>query len=244
MDLLNQEQNDTFEKTNTLNDILNSINNDDSSNSNNINIKKQENELNNLEINEEQIQNIVEKQDLPQQVQLLSNSIDRRIGNFLLDELEKKQIYINELEEALKFQEKEIAELKNKLEAFNKLELLSKIKSNMENKLVETETNLSQAVEQENKHKVIQVKKTTQINQQEQNDYPKSNPDLVFSSDPGLKVKSIPKEEEEPRYNGVMMLEKPKNEPQIKIQMDYDTETCDSTSMSDVIKQRRRAIRL
>jgi hypothetical protein len=36
----------------------------------------------------------------------------------------------------IKFQEKEISDLKSKLEGLNKLELLSKIKSNMETKLV------------------------------------------------------------------------------------------------------------
>lgn len=192
-----------------------------------------------------------EQNGLNTQVQLLTNNIDRRIGEYLLNELEKKQIYINELEEALKFQEKEISELKAKLDAFDKLELLGKIKSNVETKLTQAETNLANnnsenfKLHQNDKPKVVQVKKSHIVSEEEQTQYPKFNPDLVFKSDPGTKVKSISKEEEEPRYNGVMMLDKPKNEPVIKIQLDYDTETGENSStMSDVLKQRRRARRL
>lgn len=263
MDLLNQNQEQIQEQkeetTNTLAEILGSINTD----TNNVNIvnyveeeKTNEDETNNTNVKSQEIQETEKIQNLTTQIQLLTDTIDKRIGNYLLNELEKKQAYIDELEEAVKFQEKEISELKSKLEGLNKLELLSKIKSNMETKLVDVETNLHQIEtdEKEVKSKVVSVKKSNQQIEQfksknvisdEQSQYPKSNPDLVFRSNTGTKVKSIPKEEEEPRYNGVMMLEKPKNEPVIKIQLDYETETGDNSStMSDVVKQRRRARRL
>lgn len=252
MDLLNKNQ--EVETTNTLAEILGSINTEVNTNDVNVVNYSEEGETNNTNLQEKQ-----EVQELPNmktQVQLFTDTIDRRIGNYLLNELEKKQAYIDELEEAVKFQEKEISELKSKLEGINKLELLSKIKSNMETKMVEVETNLHQVeAEQQEisfKPKVVNVKKPNQQVQQqvvkteEQTQYPKSNPDLVFRSDPGTKVKSIPKEQEEPRYNGVVMLDKPKNEPVIKIQLDYETETGgdNSSTMSEVLKQRRRARRL
>lgn len=271
MDLLNQEQNQKAETTNTLAEILGSINTEVSTNNVNVLNYSGEEKTNEEKTNEDETNNInINLQELPNlstQVQLLTDTIDRRIGNYLLNELEKKQAYIDELEEAVKFQEKEISELKSKLEGMNKLELLSKIKSNMETKLVEVETNLHHVEDEEQelnlepnfKPKVVSVKKSNQQTQQaqaqaqaqpqpkvvrdeEQTQYPRSNPDLVFRSDPGTKVKSIPKEEEEPRYNGIMMLEKPKNEPVIKIQLDYETETGgdNSSTMSDVVKQRRR----
>lgn len=267
MDLLNQNQNQEqkAESTNTLAEILGSINTEVNTNNvlNNTESEKEktnEDETNNININ------LQESEKNPSmeaaQVQLLTDIIDRRIGNYLLNELEKKQAYIDELEEAVKFQEKEISDLKYKLEGVNKLELLSKIKSNMETKLVQVETNLHQVDTEKQettfKPKVVNVKKSNQqvqqtqqthqhtqpkiVGDEEQLQYPKSNPDLVFRSDPDTKVKSIPKEEEEPRYNGVTILEKPKNEPVIKIQLDYETETGgdNSSTMSDVVKQRRK----
>jgi hypothetical protein len=273
MDLLNQEQNQNQEgeTTNTLAEILGSINTEVSINDVNLVNYVEEEKTNNININLQETQEML---NLSTQVQLLTDTIDRRIGNYLLNELEKKQAYIDELEEAVKFQEKEISELKSKLEGINKLELLSKIKSNMETKLVEVETNLHQVEVEElsgnyevnsgapenNFHsflgrqetsfkpKVLSVKKSNQqaqtkiVRDEEQTQYPRSNQDLVFRSDPGTKVKSIPKEEEEPRYNGIIMLDKPKNETQIKIQLDYETEIGgdNSSSMSDVLKQRRR----
>ena len=248
MDLSNQkiEQNESGEITNTLSEILNSINLETNTKSNTkSNIVNYIEEDNKNQINNSNIITKTENQEqnISYQVKLLSNDIDRKIGNYLLNELEKKQLYIDELEEA-------IIELKSKIEAFNKLELLSKIKSNMETKLANVGTNLSQVIDQEHKPKVVQIKKFTQQTQQnhskdnineEQTQYLRTNSDLVFRSEPEMKVKSISKEEEEPRYNGIIMLDKPKNEPQIKIQLDYDTETFDNSSMmSDVIKQRRR----
>lgn len=266
MDLLNQNQNqeqNQGETTNTLAEILGSINTEVSTNDDNLvnyteKAKTNEDEINKININLQETEKIP---SMETQVQLFTDIIDRRIGNYLLNELEKKQAYIDELEEAVKFQEKEISDLKSKLEGINKLELLSKIKSNMETKLVEVETNLHQVETEEKelsfKPKVVNVKKSNQQSQpvqtqskivrdEEQSQYPRSNPDLVFRSDPGTKVKSIPKEEEEPRYNGVIMLEKPKNEPVIQIQLDYETETGgdNSSTMTDIAKQRRRARRL
>lgn len=289
MNLMSENQKDGT--TNTLAEILNSI--DTGVNSNIVNYangegdgdgdgkKKETNEDLSNNTNQHSMQNIssqvgeaqaqaqVQAIEAQAQVQLLTDAIDRRIGNYLLNELEKKQTYIDELEEAVKFQEKEISDLKSKLDGLNKLELLSKIKSNMETKLVEVETNLhlaeaeveAEAEEREIKPKVLSVRKSNNpsgqngqngqngqtkskiVKSEEQTQYPKSIPDLVFRSDPGTKVKSIPKEQEEPRYNGIMMLDKPKNEPVIKIQLDYETEASDdnSSTMTNIVKQRRRA---
>lgn len=275
MDLSNQEQNVKEETTNTLSEILSSINLETNSNTNILNNSEEESNKilsNGININLEQTQEIsqikiqeesqIQTENLTTQVQLLTDVIDRRIGDYLLNELEKKNSYIEQLEEAVKFQEIEIRDLKTKLEGLNKLELLSKIKSNMETKLVELDENISsinEVQEQITKPKVVQINKSSQQTQQtivnevkkvkkvdeEETQYPTSNPDLVFKSDPGKKVKSIPKEEEEIRYNGVILLEKPKEEQQINIQLDYETETADNLStMSDVIKQRRRARKL
>lgn len=245
MNLSNQKikQNET---TNTLSEILDSINLETCSNTNDTN------DTNNIiELESIQNQELIKSTNVSQQVQLLTNDIDRNIGNYLLNELEKKQAYIDKLEEAITFQEKEIDKLKIKLEAFNKLELISKIKSNMDTKLEEVKTNLSNTKEQEYEYeqepKTVQIKKfqnQTQSKNEEQQ-YPKHNKDLVLRVDSGTKVKLISKEEEEPRYNGIMMLDKPKNEPVIKIQLDYDTETLDNSSTTNnIVKQRRRKINL
>jgi len=293
MDLPNQKN----ETTSSLTEILNSIKLDDTTKLNivnydfdNINNTNEQNHNNNDNYNDNDNDNINTKipesfdkktkeiniessqfnqnNNFSQQVQLLSNDIDRRIGNYLLNELEKKQSYIDELEEAVKFQEKEIHKLKQKIESISKLELLSKIKSNMDSKLSDIESNLSssnmesqsqsqsqsqtQSQSQSQTNKVVQVKKPVQITQvqkvardEEQSQYPRNNPDLVLRKDTYQKVKSIPKEEEEPRYNGIMMLDKPKKEEEkIKISLDYETETPSSTEkMSEIIKQRRRNAR-
>ena len=227
-----------------------------SNSNNNSNNDSNNNSNNNTNTNSNNTM-ILNNQIIPQQVQLLSNDIDRRIGNYLLNELEKKQSYIEELEEAVKFQEKEIGELRQKLDTLSKLDLLSKIKSNMDSKLSEVETNINQELsyskedntQMSKPNKVVQVIKSQQtqetqqvkskIIKEEDSEYPKNNPDLVFRSDPGIKVKSIPKEEEEPRYNGIMMLERPKQEEKIKIVLDYETDK----NSEDIIKQRRRKAR-
>ncbi len=241
--------------TSSLTDILNSINSEDNIkvNTSNHTDDNDDNNDNNNEINRTNLDNKTNFDDkvhisISKQIQLLSNDIDRRIGNYLLDELEKKQIYIQELEEALKFQEKEITELKQKFDAINKLELLSKIKSNIDTKTIEPNTNDSinstevSSIDNKKLKKNQQVHVPAQAPMQtdKMNDqYPKNNPDLVLRKDTGLKTKSITKEEEEPRYNGIMMLDKPKKEEEIKIQLDYETETSDM----DLIKQRRRKAR-
>ena len=280
-------------ETNSLSEILNSIKlenttksnivNFDFDNVNNVDEQTQSENIDdtnnlatitqdeNTEITREFSQKIYQNYDISQQVQLLSNEIDRKIGNYLLDELEKKKQYIDELEEAIKFQEKEIAELKQKLEVHNKLELLGKIKSNMDTKLLHTYTNndieseiseYEREIETETEietnsklNKVVQVKKSTQptqiqkvsiVNDDEQTQYPRNYPDLVLRKDTVQKVKSVSKEEEEPRYNGIMMLDRPKKKEEntIKITLDYETETSNSTEkITDVIKQRRRNAR-
>ena len=276
-EILNSINLDDATKLNIVNYVDDNDNNNDNNNNQQTNNNEQYNLVGQEIINELLGENfnqnlntnsnnmmILNNETIPQQVQLLSNDIDRRIGNYLLNELEKKQTYIEELEEAVKFQEKEIGELKQKLDTLSKLDLLSKIKSNMDSKLSEVETNMSEELyssTSDNTHisksnKVVQVIKTPQQTQQtqqtqqnnqvknkiikeEDTQYPRTNPDLVFRSDPGTKVKSIPKEEEEPRYNGIMMLERPKIEEKIKIELDYETEK----NPEDIIKQRRRKAR-
>ena len=61
------------------------------------------------------------------------------------------------------------------------------------------------------------------------------------------KVKSISKAEEEPRYSGITVLEKPQKQQMPKIIIDYDqsSEMSESQDKSSVIlKQRRRGARL
>jgi hypothetical protein len=294
MDLENQQN----ETASSLAEILNSIGSEDVSRLNivNYNLEQEDNlvmekqiELINMDNNKHvgidkntQFDGFDQDNSLSSQVQLLSNDVDRRIGNYLLNELEKKQQYIDELEEAVKFQEKEIFELKQKLEAISKLELIAKIKSNMDTKLLDIESNLSKSQSQSqspspssspspfpslsnqnteselsdsesksNSNKVVIIKKQNQPTQltqstqkvykdDEQSYYPRNNPDLVLRKDTYQKVKSITKEEEEPRYNGIMMLDRPKKEEKIKISLDYETETTSTDKISEIIKQRRR----
>ena len=242
------------EQINSLNDILNSISQDSQ-------IKNKE--LSNTSINitktneylNEYLESYLNKH-IKKEIGLFTNEIDRKIGNYLLTEVDNKQSYINELEEVIKFQEKEICELKLKLDKLSKLELLTKLKSNMEEKLNDVEIQKKDLIEKEKtithstKQQVIQVKKSTQNQQLNQTDntqqYPPiHNPDLVLNYGSKLKVKQIAKEEEEQRYNGVVILDKPKREQDIKIIMDYDTDNNDSSDVpTELIKQRRRALRL
>lgn len=249
-------KNDTLKNdTNSLSDILNSMNSQNAHSSTNLEYDLDGNKCINQEIIKELLgKNLdesennkvlnLDNQKIENRVQLLTDDIDRRIGNYLLNELEKKQEYINELEEALKFQEKEINELKEKLDSFDKLELLNKIKSNMDLKLTRIENEISHHDNQEKKN--VQIKKTQNkfLNDEEKFSYPKTNPDLVLRSEPINKIKTISKEEEEPRYNGVTILKKPKKEEEIKIVLDYETETCENDKSTDLIKQRRRARKL
>jgi hypothetical protein len=280
MEFDNQQTN----QVSTLTDILNSINLEDIQESKlelvNNNQEKYKLELDNSNQGEEEDQlESYNNEIIKEKIQFFSDDIDRKIGKYLLNELEKKQIYIDELEEAIKFQEKEIYELKNKLEALNKLELLSKLKSNMNTKLSEIETNLSnqgttgttgtklsiedlecdQDIKNIKTNKVVQVKKSNhqilqtpykndkEFTNSADNEFTNTtnNPDLVIKRDNYEKVKSISKEEEEPRYNGVIMLDRPKKETEIKIIMDYESEIGDSSEkMSDIVKQRRRSRKL
>ena len=132
----------------------------------------------------------------------------------------------------------------------------------MDSKLSDIESNLIEEkhsnIPESKSNKVVQVKKPTQSTQstqstqpvqkvfkdEEQTQYPKHNPDLVLRKDTAQKVKSITKEEEEPRYNGIMMLDKPKKEEEkIKITLDYESETNSSDKTTEIIKQRRRNVR-
>ncbi len=75
-----------------------------------------------------------------------------------------------------------------------------------------------------------------------------TNPDLVLGSnlDSRGKTKSISKEEEEPRYCGVSIVEKPqKQTPKIIFDYDLNSEMSETQSNPvEIIKQRRRGARL
>lgn len=255
------------EQVNSLNDILNSISQDSQIknkefNNTSINIIKNnsnktndylETQLNDyLEIHLNEYLETHLNKYIKKELGLFTNEVDRKLGNYLLTEVDNKQLYISELEEVIKFQEKEISELKLKLDKLSKLELLTKIKSNMDEKLNEVETQKNDLMEKEKttpqstKQQVIQVKKSTQNQHENTSQYPPiHNPDLVLSYGSKPKVKQITKEEEEPRYNGVVIIDKPKKEQDVKIIMDYETDNNDSSELpTELIKQRRRALRL
>ena len=230
---MNSESNTNLESVNSLDEILNSINLTE--NKNNENDKNKENKENIENEENEKVQRNIKKD-----IELFSDDIDRKIGKYLIDELEKKQSYIDELEEVIKFQEKEISDLKNKLDTLNKLELLAKLKININDKLDQTNILINEKeLEKSPKSQNINLTRNKEIFEHNSEiSYPSNNPDLVLNSSSKLKVKSIKKEDEEIRYNGITILEKPSNESKIRIEMDYETENGDK---SDILKQRRRA---
>ena len=302
---------DTF---NSLSEILNSLNSNptnlyNSTNENeNENNSEDNNKDNTININLESYQNNtntntntntnINTDQIKNEVQLFSNEIVRRVGNYLLNELEKKQSYVEELEEVIKFQQKEISELKSKLDSINKLELVARLKSSIDEKRNLTNYSLSSINEDEQyeqeeqeeqeeleeqeipKQKVVQVvrvkksqtnltQSNTQIQQTQQiqqiqqtqqiqqiqqtqqtqsNAFIPSNCDLILGSGSRNKVKLISKaEEEELRYNGITILEKPQKQQMPKIVLDYDqgSEMSESQDKStEIIKQRRRGARL
>jgi len=220
---------------NLLNDIIESIKLDEPE-KNNINITNNiinnEESHNNLEVDDEEKEVSYNKN-----VNLFSNDIDRKIGNYLFNEIEKKSLYIQELEDIIKFQEKEISELKSKLDSINKLELLGKLKSNITSKVESyiNENNLED-VKPIKKVQVVQVKK---IDNDQSNEYNTINQDLVFTSNtkPKPKFSDI---DEPPRYTGISILEKPSQvERKIIIEKSDDAE-----NSTEILKVRRRARKL
>ena len=208
----------TSDSINSLSDILNSLNSNSSNLiDNNSNIIKNENNDNNSEDDETEEDNnsIIDKNEqnnnqLQNKVKLFSYKIDRRLGNYLLNELEKKQLYIDELEEVIKMQQLEISELKSKIDSINKLELLAKLKTNINEKNISNNlvNNInSESIENIRESKIVQVKKNN--NKEPKNsEFIQVNPNLVINSE--FKIKPITKiENEEPLYNGVL-IEKPK----------------------------------
>ena len=253
----------------SLGEILGIVNNENTNNTNNTN--SLETKQLNLITTETQYE-YIESQS-PNKI--FSDEFDKRIGKYLLDELEKKQTYINELEDVIKFQEKEIGELKLKLDTFNKIDLLGKIKSSVDTKLLKIselseqteQTEQTEQIEQteqtnkldiKTKNNIVQIKKPLQnisnnivsVVVQPEQSYT-SNPDLVLHK-PIQKNKPITKEEEEPKYNGIMLLEKPKRDPGVKSRNIYinnnentneNNENTNETIIEtvEIIKQRRRA---
>jgi len=270
------------EKVSSLNEIINSIGLVSNSNSNltTEDINSQSESNNQLTLNESNSinENLLKEinqnnlKNLSDSVQLLSNDIDRRIGNYLLNDIEKKNIYISELEELIKFQESEISQLKSKLESINKLDLITKLKSNMESKTelinntitkLSKQDNLEQGnSEQYNFESVASLKNLTNKSQLEKNkqiqvvqiktnnestskldsdsSYYTQNQDLVLNANSRNKTKSISKEEEPPRYNGIIVIEK----PQKQIVVEQYTDIEDTDKSIEIIKQRRRGARL
>jgi len=270
------------EKVSSLNEIINSIGLVSNSNSNltTEDINSQSESNNQLTLNESNSinENLLKEinqnnlKNLSDSVKLLSNDIDRRIGNYLLNDIEKKNIYISELEELIKFQESEISQLKSKLESINKLDLITKLKSNMESKTelinntitkLSKQDNLEQGnSEQYNFESVASLKNLTNKSQLEKNkqiqvvqiktnnestskldsdsSYYTQNQDLVLNANSRNKTKSISKEEEPPRYNGIIVIEK----PQKQIVVEQYTDIEDTDKSIEIIKQRRRGARL
>lgn len=212
-------ENTNTEDITSLNDILNSIN-----------LKESDNQIIKNTIIEDNTQESINKN-----VQLFTHEIDRRIGNYLLNELEKKQLYVNELEEVIKFQEKEIFDLKEKIKTNEELYLIEKNKSNLNSKSSEMDTKLNK---ESDKQKVINVIKSIQNNNEQSYSM---NKDLVMNTNSLLKVKSISKEDEEPIYNGITILDKSNKNNTSNIILDYQTETDDSNdTVTTITKQRRR----
>jgi len=265
---MDQENLSNEEKVSSLNEIINSIglgsksvsiivNPTSDSNDQTINKSNGINEILLTQINSDQ-NNLT---NLSEDVQLLSNDIDRRIGKYLMDEIEKKNTYIIELEELIKFQESEISQLKSKLESVNKLELITKLKSNMETKAESICNKISKLSEQEDSEQsesisslkslttsikpvqIVQIKKITNESSSgfdsDLNPY-SQNQDLILNANSRQKTKSISKDEEPLRYSGIMVLEKPQK--QIVIEQYTDVEDTDKST--EIIKQRRRGARL
>lgn len=169
---------------------------------------------------------------------IFTNSIDRRIGNYLLDELDKKNQYIDELEDLIKFQQNEINELKARLNSVNQLELISKIKSNLEAK---TQTQQQPITNESNP-----IKKSKTLNSDSDNEitpFVPLNQDLSSSRSTSTysKVKPMSKEDEETnvRYKGITIIPKPVVELVPKpVVSDTDI------SQTELSKQRRRARKL
>lgn len=139
---------------NTMSELLDEINN----NTNiifNEDINTNINEVKVIDEDVDKVKNNVVNKDISHNSDssdktiLFSNDIDRRIGKYLMDELDNKNSYINELEEIVKYQENEISELKLKLDSINKLELVAKLKSNLDtqttnlNKIINETSNIN-----------------------------------------------------------------------------------------------------
>jgi hypothetical protein len=67
-------------------------------------------------------------------IETIKDETDKKIAIYLISELEKKNFYINELEEVIKDQENKINELNEKISSKNQVDLLLKIKDNLLNK--------------------------------------------------------------------------------------------------------------
>lgn len=160
---------------------------------------------------------------------IFTNSVDRRIGNYLLDELDKKNQYIDELEDLIKFQQNEINELKAQLNSVNQLELINKIKSNLDAK-TQPETNLIKKSKMQNLDSDNEITPFVPLNQ-----------DLSSKTSTYSKVKPMSKEDEEstPRYKGITIIPKPVVE---LVPKPVATDT--DISQTELSKQRRRARKL
>ena len=279
--LANNEDNDNI-KNNTKDNIISNSNTNTDTNTKPI-VNANESDISNYSSNNTFNDNTIIKNNsysenneisnnttnhIQSQIQLFSHDIDRKIGSYLLNELESKKSYIDELENVIKFQQEEISELKSKLESINKLELIAKLKtgfihpnSTKSDSIEGTEydTDAVAVAVPNQKPKVVHVKKVIQVNQNNSNtirneQYNQSssygtNPDLVLGSnlDSREKTKSISKDEEEPRYCGITIVERPPQKQTQKIVLDYDSNSEMSESQSnsvEIIKQRRRAARL
>ena len=87
----------------------------------------------------------------------IKDDTDKKIALYLINELEKKNIYITELEETVKNQEDAINQLNNKMNSINQVDLLLKLKSNMDNKVNSLES-ISKKADEEKSNESIQSK--------------------------------------------------------------------------------------
>ena len=112
------------------------------------------------EVEEETVREEVSLEEIRLQTSNIIDNTDKRVTTYLINELEKKIQYINELEDILKFQEQEILSLKNKLESANKMQLLIKLKNNIDTKSEELSNKI-----------ILEESKKDENSSQESNDF-------------------------------------------------------------------------
>ena len=210
-DTINDNNNDTINDNNNDNNQVECLN--DNSYVNNI-----ENEISNLDnyIINNQESNINEQEEL--------NNNEQQIN------------YIKKLEDIIKFQEEEINNLKNEIinlkSSQSNIDYLVKIKQNLEKKEEILNNDINNL---HNNDKTYTEPSFTEFKLPNQDINLSSNAQISRITKKNIIVSE---EESQSKYNGITILEKPKDDEQIqKIQIDYSN-TDEHTE--NIIKQRRR----